>query len=909
MKPPAYIPVTERVPEDAREGTVDVLTVEVDGVRASVRTRVAFQPGLLVEAPKRVVFVPPLKLVKVRVKNAGNGPDAFLLRLTAGEEVLEVRRLELGPGEEGGLELGLPRPGTYRLEVEEVRAGLKQTKTIVAERPKRGPLSPFQLVGQVAFGYAWPANGVAATFSIAGALSDYLSLKAYGVYSRPGGRFFSFDLLGEGWTAGADLGADASAHASVRLGLWEGTTEARFAAGTRGPWARAELAFAGPRSRHQWSVSANPALRLDLSGSGIPTSRMDYAYAFSLSAGGASGALTLGLRHGSQGYTLGYTGVYAPDEPYQSRFSFGFSDVWGSAGAFAALAGTDVDDWSLAVATTTAALFGPRALPASLGLEANPEHLRFSSDARLQEAPQTDLSLDAAWRWQGTASAEADLTLDLPPPFGGLSAGARLDAGRFFTYVEADAEPPVEEAILNLSGRLAYPWEGSRLGARVHFGGSASYVELSADARPFVPDLSLGLSAQTPVGSGVLTASATARYPGGTYAFSLGAKVPILITVPEEVAEVFGGRKVATVLGELKADAPVESLAGIKVAAGPYEATSDESGRFTLRLPPGKWTLRLVESTLPVELIPEKPEVELTVREKEAVRVVFPLSVRGRIQGRVEVKIEEGRTPPKVRFAVEVMDAAGRKVALYTDPDGRFDLPGLRPGVYTVRLMTELLPPGYKALIDRVKVRLAPGETAEVTLVVKAPPRKVYKPGKVQILEVTPEVGAAPPGAAPLVTARIKGRPERLLVRYRNRILGLLFPTKEAGLWRGRVVIPENARGPLQLFLVAEGGGAELARFPFFLAADPRAPWGVVRTLPIVRPGQKGVPVQVHLYAVAKEATLKVAGQAFPLKGEGADWQGTFDVPESAKGRLELRVEARLTSGREVTLSRFVLVR
>ncbi len=909
MKPPAYIPVTERVPEDAREGTLDVLTVEVGGARASVRTRVAFQPGLQVEAPERVVFVPPLKLVKVRVKNAGNGPDAFLLKLSAGEEVLEVRRLELAPGEEKGLELGLPRPGTYWLEVEEVRAGLKQKKTIVAERPKRGPLSPFSLVGQAAFGYAWPSNGVAATFSIAGALSDYLSLKAYGVYSRPGGGFFSFDLIGEGWTAGADIGADASAHASVRLGLWEGATEARFAAGTRGPWARAELRFSAGRSRHQWAAIADPDLRLSLTGSGYPSHRLDYAYTFSVSGTGASGGLNLGLHSGSRRYALGYAGDYVPGNPYAQRFTLGLSDTWGSAGSYAAVNGGRLTDWSLAAATTGEALWGRQAPPSSFGLEATPAHLAFSGWAELAPAPRLTASLDAAWRWQGTASAEADLTLDLPPPFGGLSAGARLDAGRFSTYVEADADPPVEEAILNLSGRLAYPWEGSRLGARVHFGGSASYVELSADARPFVPDLSLGLSAQTPVGSGVLTASATARYPGGTYAFSLGAKLPILITVPEEVAEAFGGRKVATVLGELRPDAPVKSLAGIKVAAGPYEATSDESGRFTLKLPPGKWTLRLVEATLPVELIPEKPEVELALREKETVRVVFPLSVRGRIQGQVEVKIEEGRTPPKVRFAVEVADAAGRKVALYTDPNGRFDLPGLRPGVYTVRLMTELLPPGYKALIDRVEVRLAPGETARVTLVVQAPPRKVYKPGRVQILEVTPEVGAAPPGAAPLLTARIKGRPERLLVRYQNRVLGLLFPTQEAGLWRGRVVIPENARGPLQLFLVAEGGGAELARFPFFLAADPRAPWGVVRTLPIVRPGQKGVPVQVHLYAVAKEATLKVADRAFPLKGQGADWQGTFDVPERAKGRLKLQVEARLTSGREVTLSRYVLVR
>ena len=910
VRPPRYLPVTERVPEDAREGTLDLLTVRVGGASARVRTRVAFRPGVALAVPERVVFVPPLKLVQVRVRNLGNGPDAFLLRLLAGDEVLELHRLELGPGEEGTRTLGLSRPGAYRVEVLEVRAGLRKTKTLVAERPRRGPLAPFQLVGQAALGYAWPSNGAAASFSLAGALSDYLSLKAYGVFSRPGTALVSLDLTGEGWSAGFDASGTAlSGRFSVRLSLWEQSTRVRFAAGSDGPWARAELAFAGHRSCHSWTVSASPGLRLDLTGSGNPTPRWDYGYAFSLAAGGASGSLTLGLRQGSRGYTLGYAGTYSGGEPYRSRISLGLSDTWGSAGAYAALENAALSDWSLAAAATTAALFGPRAPPGSLGLEANPAHLAFSGEARLWPAPELDLGLDAAYRWRGTALAELELGLDLPPPFGSLSAGARLDAGRFSTYLEADAEPPFEEGRLSLSGRLAYPWEGSRLAARVRFGGSARYLELTADGRPFVPLLNLGLSAQTPVGSGVLTASATARYPDGAYAFSLGAKVPLLLPVPEDVAEFFGGRKVATVLGELRPDAPVGSLAGIKVAAGPFEATSDESGRFVLKLPPGKWTLRLVEATLPVELIPERTEVELALREKETVRVVFPLSVRGRIQGRVEVKVEEGRTPPKTRFAVEVADARGRSVALYTDPDGRFDLPGLRPGVYAVRLMTELLPPGYKALIDRVEVRLAPGETAHVTLVVQAPPRKVYKPGKVQILEVSPEVSAAPPGAAPLVTARIKGRPERVLVRYRDRLLGLLFPAGEADLWRGRVAVPEDARGPLQLFLVAEGGGAELARFPFFLAADPRAPWGVVRTYPLVRPGQKGVPVQVHLFAVAEAVELELAGRTFPLKGQGADWQGTFDVPEDVQGRLALRVEARLASGREVTLSRYVLVR
>ncbi len=904
VTPPAYLPVTERVPLNAREGTVDVLTVRLGDAVAEVRTRVGFQPGVALSVPAKVVFVPPLALVQARVENRGNGPDAFLLRLTRKGEVLEFHRLDLGAGKGATLTLGLPRPGVYQVEVVEVRAGRKVVRSLRAERPEHGPLAPFRLVGQAAFGYAWPGNGVAASFSLAGAVSDYLSLKAYGVWTWPGTGLFSFDVTGDGWAAGADLGPNVAG----RLAFWEGTTSVRFSGGT-GTWARADLGFAAPGSRHLWSVSANPALRLDLTGAGNPSRRISYSYGFSLTGAGASGSVNVGILQESRQITLGYTGEYATGKPYAQRFSLGLSDTWGSAGATAALKGATLTDWSLAAASTGRQLFGPRAPRSSLGLEINAEHIAFSGQARLWAAPEASVNLDAAYRWQGTASADARFRLDLPPPFGGLSAGARLDAGRFSTYLEADAEPPIEDARLALSGRLAYPWEDSELVARAHLGGSASFLELALRGRPFAPELLLGVTGQTPIGTGLLTASAQARYPGGSYAFSLGARLPILLTVPEPVAGFFGGRRVGTVEGSLRPDVPVKSLAGVRVVAGAFTAETDAAGQFVLRLPPGRYTLRLDRGTLPVELVPLKTEVTLEVKAKRKVAVAFPLEVRARLTGRVEVRIEKGRKPPRVRFAVEVENAAGRRIALYTDTDGAFDLPGLRPGTYTVHLLKDFLPPGYRALIDAVRVRLEPGKSAQVVLVVQAPPRKVFRPGKVQILSVKPEVQAAPPGAAPLVAAELKGRPDRLVVRYRNRILGVLLPTEKTGVWRGRVAVPKDARGPLPLELVAGAGEAELARFPFFLAVDPSAPWGQVRTLPLAKPGQKGVPVFVHLYAPATAVALAVSGRTYSLTGEGADWRGAYDVPVGAKGRFKLVVRARLASGRTVELVRFVLVR
>ncbi len=905
VRPPRYLPITLRVPEDAREGTLDVLTVRVGEAKAEARTRVVFVPGLELVVPEWVRFVPPLALAEVRVKNTGNGPDSVLLRLCRGEEVLELRRLELGPGEEAVLKLGLPRPGAYRIEARSIRGKIVRTLSLVAKRPRRSPTDPFGLYGQLALGYSYP-DGYAVSFSLAGSLSDYVSARLAGAYARGGTPAFSLALTGEGWA----LGADYARYLNARLDLWEGPVWVRFSFGGDGPWGRAELLLTWPRQGHHFTFEMNHRFYYDATGRfDFQDSSLTYNLHYTPRTGVFTFGANYGHRFGPARAELGYQGRYVPETPYRQDLTFGLAHPKGSTGARLAFSGTELADWSAAAATHARALFGSEAPNASFGLEANAGGLRTSAWVELAEAPAADLSLDAGWRWQEGAYGELEARLDLPPPFGVLAGAVRVDAGRFATYLEAEAEPPVEDAWLNLGARLAYPWRDTRLSGRVRFGGSANYLELSAEAWPFVPRYLFGLSAGASIGQGLLVASARYRLPEGSLGLSLGARYPLIFPVPEDVAKFFGGRKLGEVEGQVLPDAPYPNLAGIRVAAGTFTTETGPSGRFHLKLPPGRYRLRLVESTLPVDLVPKRVDVEIELAAKERKKVRFPVEVRGRITGRVEVVVEPERRLPKLRFPIELEDGVGRRVALYTDPGGSFDLPGLRPGVYVVRLMKDLLPPGYRPLIDEVRVRVKPGEMARVLLRVQAPPRRVFKPGEVQILEVRPEVSAVPPGAAPLVFAEVRGRPDRLLVRHRSRVLGLLFPTGKSGRWQGRVVVPKDAKGPLPLELVAEVKGVELTRFPFFLAADPRAPWGVVRTLPLVRPGQKNVPVAVHLYAPAKEAVLEVAGKTFPLKGKGADWQGAFDVPENVKGRLELRIVVHFTEGRKATLKRFVLVR
>ena len=905
VKPPRYLPVTIRVPEDAVEGTVDVLTLRVGDAVAEARTEVAFVPGIAVEVPEKVVYRPPLAFVEVKVKNLGNGVETALVWLLKDEEVLEHQRLDLGPFEEKAIKLAVPKTGSYLVRVRAVRAEKTVEKSFRALRPYRSLTDPFTLVGQAALGYSYPGHAYALSFSLAGDLSDYVSLSLSGAYARGTDPAFSLSLGGEGWAFGLGYAEELYGSASV----WRGGLRVDLAAGSGGPWATLDLGYTRGRVRHTLSLAWDEVFTYEFLGF-LSNERDSFGYRFyHLPAGGVlEGEVRYGRVLDGYRLDLGYLGRFEPESPYRQTFSLGLGAPWGSAGAFLELSPFSPTDWCVAAAVTTKALFGQESARGSLGVEANPSEVVAEARARLAEDPDLDLTLKAAWRWQEGPWALGELYLELPEPVGGLALGASYDAGRFSAYLEADAETWLASTLASLGARLSYPLESTSLSGRVRFGGGAAYLEAYADAYPFLGSYSLGLSGALPLGGGVLTASAHYSLPSQNAGVSLGARMPLNFVVPEEVVEAFGGRKLAVVRGRVVTDAPFPRLAGIRIAAGPYVAETDADGRFELWLPPGKYRIRLVEGSLPVELVPVDEEFELELKAKEEREVVFRLSVRGRIEGRVEVISEGEVEPPKTRFAVEVIDEEGRSFSFFTREDGSFQVPALRPGIYRVRLLVELLPPGFKPLVSEAVVELAPGETERVVLKVRAPKPEVYRPGEVKLIEVKPEVEVVPPGASPLVFARVEGQPERLVVLWNERVIGELRPSGEEGTWQGRVRLPKEAKGRLQLFLAAYRGQVVEAKLPFFITLDPKAPWGQVLTVPLVKPGTE-VPIKVHLFAPAKEVWVEVAGKRYPLKGKDYDWEGSFQVPEDAEGRLLLVVRFVLANGEEGELRRYVLVR
>ncbi len=907
VTPPAYLPVTERVPRDAREGTVDVLTVRLGDAVAEVRTRVGYRPRLRLEAPGTVSFRLPFVAVRGEVVNAGNGPDEAELQVRFGKQPLLLRRARLGPGERLVFSFDATRPGVYEVRARFARAKAEARRLVLVEPPSEGFLRPLYLTGSLTLGYAWPSGGRSLAFSIGGPLSDYLlfsSSAAWGGFGLPQARV---GLIAEQWS----MEVQAGPYTAGRFSLWEGPVRADFdlalAPGFR---AEAGLSWQLPDQRHRLSVSAADRYTLSLSGSGGKGVRWGYGVRFTPAAGQLDANASLSGTVRRVGWALGLQGSWVPGR-WGAGASLGLSASWGSLGARLSGSGDGVQDWGVAWSSTGRQLFGEGAWPSSFGLEAGMGGL--SGQVWLRPTPNLEFSLEAALPRSDPWYADGSAVLDLPP-LGRAEAGLRLTPDGLRSRVGFEAltrlasldEPGAPPLRYAWGAQLVWPLEASELHARARLGDDVRYLEASLGVSPFEPAARLGLEGGVPVGAWLLVASGRFTWPDGSLSASLGARYTFQQPVPPDWVAFFGGRKAARVEGRFVPDAPVPPalLKGIRVYVGDQSAETDERGRFSLLAPPGRQELRVDPATLPAVFVPAFTKKALVLKARKTVRVDFPLEVRGDLEGQVAVR---GEAPPGLRVPVAVEDAAGRRFWVVAE-NGRFRVPGLRPGHYRVRLSADLLPPGFRVIAGEVEVDLRPGEVARVRLVVAAPPRAAFKPVPVAVLSVEPETDRAPPGSAPLVVVKVKGGPARVLVYRKGRLLGLLAREKP-GLWKGRVVLPRGLRGPQVLEAVAERPGTEPVRYPFLIDVDPRAPWGLIQSPFLVRPGWQGVPVRVHLYAPARAVGLEVGGRRYVLAGRGADWQGVFDVPKTARGRLALRVRARLLGGEEAKLERVILVR
>jgi len=884
-----YLAVSVRVPPGTPEGRRDRLTVRVAGAEAFAYSQAAFAPGLEASWPRTVEYVPPVGYLPLKIRNAGNGPDTFLIRLesVSGDPVFSSR-VALEAGGTSELRIPITAYDTYKLVVVSLRSREKKEGLVIVSPGRAGGGEGFRLIGRLGAAYNYPGS-FSVSAGLAGPLSDFAYLN-FGVgYSLGGLPAGSASLSFEGGYFSVSYGRSYG----VALGFHEeGLSVA--------------LAFSGPEPRGSFNLdytAAAASYGLSASLSRDPSFRLYaqlgiHARASNLvpelESDTLRGELTLtplepragalvsyAFRYRDWPLNLRYEADWRSGEPLTSSFSADADPSEASFGGRISWSGLGVKDWGLALASNSQRLKIETPLPFYLGASAGAD--RFL--------------------------AFAGATIDLPEPWSDL--GGRVEAeyaaGSWSFTVSGSSRASSFEGMTlwDVGGRLGWPLTENQLSLGVRAGGSYLRGHASLDWSPWKPGLETRLGLEMPAGGAMLRAEAGREWYSGKTSFGLSADLPWVVGVPPEVTEFFGGRRVGVVAGVVEVQGPARFRQGIPVRAGGVETVTDAAGRFELQLPPGEYTVEIDRGRLPAILVAVRESQKVRLELKQKVEVRLAVAVRAVLEGRVTVSGPAPERPP--RFAVAVTDERGRETSLYTDSDGGFRLEGLAPGVYTVRLLTRLLPPGWKAIRDEATVLLAAGETGRVELEAAAPERRVYR-GGLQILEVKPEVATAPPGSAPLVTVRLNGEAERVLIEEKTRVLGVLLPAGEAGTWSGRLRLPEDYQGPLQLQVVAQAGGEE-ARYPFFVSVSPTAPWGVLRTLPVARPGQR-LPVAVHWYAPASECWLEVAGERVELSGDGADWQGEITVPQNAQNKLELEAAARL-QGRPgtVTIKRFVLIR
>ncbi|WP_457637333.1 MSCRAMM family protein [Oceanithermus sp.] len=877
-----YLAVSVRIPPGTPEGVRDRLTVEVGGAREFAYSQAAFQAGLEASWPRTVEFPPPVGYLEVKITNSGNGPDSYLVRLeTMNKEPVFSTRVQLEAGQSSELKIPLSGYDTYRMVVASQRSGLKKEGVVVARPAPTRANGAYRLIGRFGATYNYPGS-FSVSASLAGPLSDYAYLHfgvGYSLGSLPAG---SISLSFEGGYFSVTYGPSYG----VALGFQEGITAVSLSMAGPKPRGGINLDFAAGTNSYGFSaiLDDKPSFRFDARLNNVFLKCKPDALKATLTFAPAERRLytdtSYDFHYGNLPLRIAYGTSWQPNKPLMNYVSIDANPHQASIGGRISWNGYGVSDWGLAFASNSERLKIDSPLPFYLGLSAGANRFR----------------------------AFAGATLDLPQPWSDLSGRveAELSGGSWSFSVSGSSQASSMEGltIWDVGGKLGWPLSENQISLGVRAGSSYLRGRASLDWSPWKPLLDTRLGLEMPAGGAMLRATLSHEWYSGKTGFGLSASLPWLVEVPQGAVEFFGGRRAGTVKGVVEVQGPQRFRQGIVVRAGGQTAVTDADGRFELQLKPGEYEVEIDRNRLPAVLVAVKPMEKVTVRLKETVSVRLEVAVRSLLEGRVRVEGENRQAPP--RFAVQISDERGRQTSLYTRPDGGFRLEGLPPGMYTVKLLTDLLPPGWKAVKPEATVLLEPGETGLVELVVAAPKRKVYR-GGLQILSVKPEAKTVPPGSAPLVSVELKGEAEQVLIEFQKKVVGVLLPGAKAETWTGRVRIPGDYEGPLALQVIARTGDQE-ARFPFFVSVSKKAPWGLVRTLPVAKRGQE-LPVAVHWYTPVEECWLEVAGEKVRLNGKSADWSGRFTVPANAGERLQITAAATTQDGRRLEIKRYLLVR
>jgi hypothetical protein len=878
---------TVEVPADATafsEERVRLLVTTASGARLErvVVLTVTESIALDLVVPREVILgVEGLTVIAV---NRGNAADDVTLELLRGADLLDRREFTLGPGAREELAFELRDEGNHVVVLTGSR-GAEVRRVVTVVRFGTPEPEPRALSADVVFGTE--ANGgTRSTFTVEGALSDFVSLEARA--DGPGWRRSYAELrfedgslrLGGGWRDPFDLRLPATfgvAGTLRRGGLDLAATVGhvggdRFAGAIAGSWSAPPLTLAVGAGVAEGAPVM--ALRADHDSGGLRVTA---------TAGHARGASEAGVRleaqddQGAGELELRASGLTENGGQIDLRVKYGTAvdTLYGDA----RWSLDDAAPWTGRLGANVT-LVSPLIRQLRLGLQGGSQEsfLQLSHRADLGDgwraANTAGMRWDAAgfgWTFDtsfsrfGSAYVAADARLVYRPTTGGVEGGVGVRA-------EADAAPWSINASggwdlggRTVGGSVGVDWRDGPW--RVEVGGTASYGLASPPGERW---------------------DVRATLTGG-YAFA--------IPVGSELSEAFGGRRVGVLEGRVAVDG--EGLPGVVVEVGRYRVMTDDAGAFRLELPPGRYRWSVVVGSVPIAVrLSDEARGDAEVRLRETttleVRAVRTTVLVGRV---LEDRDGDGvadEPAAGARGRLVVTDAEGLRRTVSTDAEGAFEVRGLVPGAVTVALVEVA---GGATIVgdDATTLALEAGVPARALFLVQPAVVTVqsFTPQGLRIRSVEPESQRVPPGAAPFVRVGVQGGPDAVALLLPDGMEVAL--ERDGDAWTARLPVPEaHAAGVFAFTVVARGPQGEATRRAQ-LVVDLGAPLLEITSDAPVRAG--GVlRVRLRAYFDARRVSLAhpFGDDVALVEDEPGRWRGVLAVPvgtADAVYELVLRVE------------------
>ncbi|WP_293178660.1 SdrD B-like domain-containing protein [Oceanithermus sp.] len=872
----------ERVVEEAR-------------VRVFVRPRA----GVAVAAPTgRRIVLGQQATYWVRVTNTGNVADRIRFEIRTPERgaALEPASLELAPGASESVRLTVtPRSAQPLVVVLRARSSFDpRVERFVSVRTDVLPFAEADRLGARSLRYRLDLEAgtgsqgftYGANAAVAGGLSDYVRGAAAGRYA-PGAPGLSLAL--EGAEGRLDFSAGTGGYEwSVARGAWSGGLRYRDGAWSGRlawdvePWSLGLYAGATHqrfsldyrwRPLEWWSVEAGAGLDRY-----APGGAEQYA---------AAGRLRLGLDSPTWLASLRVV-VDAAGLHLDGSFTRRADDAFGLRGY---------------------GFYNPGELALSLG-----------SSQRLGgpwEAREAMSYFRGALGW----SAGVRYAREALP----WSVGAGLAGGGDALTVRLDGRYDFEEGPV-LSGWLAWdPERGLQEGLNYRLGEGATRVELyydDSDAPRLGARLDHGWSGWSVTGSYALRlddltgeGSGAIEYDAGRwvgyarvegdaqrFAWSLGARWRLEggVATPEPVVQLFGGRKTGRVEGvvfaDLNGDGRIQEdeppVIGAYLSCGSLQAMSGAEGRYVLEAPPGDCALSAEDAsgqyglTAPLELRFERNRTE---------RLDVPLVPVAGVSGVVWLDRNGDGVRDEGERAlggavVELAGPDGKAHKAYSDGRGRFQLGGLPPGRYVLRLGSEGLPRGYvPGAPQELELRPGPLPFVEVAAVPRPQERvRTFSVGDAALF-VQAARDSAPPGAEVRVVAEVTGpQPEEVWLEAGGRRVAM-EPEGE-GRYAGYLALPADARGVFSYAVRARWGRGELEQQGLIVVKP--GPLARLEVRPaFVDPGET-VEVTARFLRRVQAPEVRLGGEAFALEPVDAfAWRVRITAPQTP-GRYTIELWA-----------------